>query len=62
MEGALGMDAERTKRVFLTIALFAHGYASILANNGLDYDEALVASHLERAYRGAVLAAQEENP
>ena len=62
MEGALGMDAERTKQVFLTIALFAHGYASILANNGLDYDEALVASHLERAYRGAVLAAQEENP
>ncbi len=60
MQGAMGMTMEQTKEIFLTIALFAHGYASIIANNSLDYDEALVASHLERAYRGAVLAVQEE--
>lgn len=59
MQGAMGMTMEQTKEIFLTIALFAHGYASIIANNSLDYDEALVASHLERAYRGAVLAVQE---
>lgn len=57
MQGAMGMRMEQTKEVFLTVALFAHGYASIIANNSLEYDEKTVASHLERAYRGAVLAA-----
>lgn len=60
MREALGMDMKKTKEVFLTIALFAHGYASIIANNGLEYDEELIKAHLERAYRGAVLAAEEE--
>ena len=60
MQGAIGMDMEQTKEVFLTIAMFAHGYASIIANNSLEYDEKLVASHLEHAYRGAVLAVQEK--
>ncbi len=59
MGEAMGMDRERTKKVFLTIALFAHGYASIIANNALAYDEATLAADLERAYRGAVLAMQE---
>lgn len=60
MQEALELNRERTKKVFLTIALFAHGYASIIANNSLEYDEELVASHLEQAYRGAILAVQEE--
>lgn len=54
------MSIEQTKKVFLTIALFAHGYASIIANNSLEYDEELVASHLEQTYKGAVLAVQED--
>ena len=54
------MSIEQTKKVFLTIALFAHGYASIIANNSLEYDEELIASHLEQTYKGAVLAAQED--
>ena len=58
-EGA-GMDREKTKQVFLTVALFAHGYASLIANNHLEYDEALIARHLEQAWNGAVLAAREE--
>lgn len=60
MQGAMGMNIEQTKEVFLTISMFAHGYASIIANNALEYDEKLVAGHLERAYRGAVLALQEK--
>ncbi|MDE5804426.1 MAG: TetR/AcrR family transcriptional regulator [Lachnospiraceae bacterium] len=60
MQEAMAMDMEQTKEVFLTIALFAHGYASIIANNSLEYDEELIAVHLERAYRGAVLAVQAE--
>ena len=60
MQNAIGMSFEQTKEVFLTISMFAHGYASIIANNSLEYDEELVATHLERAYRGAILAVQEE--
>lgn len=60
MSGAMKMTAEQTKAVFVTIAMFAHGYASIIANNSLEYDEKIVAAHLERAYRGAVLAVKEE--
>ena len=60
MQKALSMSMEQTKRVFLTIFLFAHGYASIIANNSMKYDEAMISAQLEQAYRGAILAAQEE--
>lgn len=60
MQEAMGMSVEQTKEVFLTISLFAHGYASIIANNSLEYDENLVVTHLERAFRGAVLSVQED--
>ena len=62
MQEALELGREQTKRVFLTVFLFAHGYASIIANNSLTYDEELIRSHLEQAYRGAVLAAREQTP
>ncbi len=62
MRESAGMSMERTRQIFLTVALFAHGYASLIANNGLEYDEKLVAQHLELAWNGACLAAaQEEN-
>lgn len=60
MSGAMEMNTEQTKDVFVTIAMFAHGYASIIANNSLEYDEKTVAAHLGRAYRGAVLTVREE--
>lgn len=60
MQGALGMSAAQTKHIFLTAALFTHGYASIIANNGLEYNEASAAKHLEQVWRGAVLCAQED--
>lgn len=40
--------------------MFVHGYASIIANNSLEYDEKLVAAQLKRVYRGAVSAVQKE--
>jgi len=62
MQEGLGMDAERTRDVFLTLALFVHGYASLLANNALEYDESYAAAHLEQVFAGAVMAVrQEEN-
>ena len=45
---------------FLTLAMFVHGYASIIVNNSLEYDEELVTKHLKRVYTGAILAIREE--
>ena len=58
-EGA-GLSMEKTRNVFITVVLFAHGYASIIANNHLEFDEKLIAEHLERTWNGAVLAAEQE--
>ena len=60
MQDSAGLDSEKIRDVFLTVALFAHGYASIIANNGLAFDEKLIAEHLERAWNGAVLASIQE--
>ena len=60
MQSKLNMNIEQTKKVFLTVFLFAHGYASIVANNAVRYDEDMINSQLDQAYRGAILAAQEE--
>ena len=60
MQGAVGGSMDQVKEIFITVFLFAHGYASIIANNSLEYDETLIKSHLERAYRGAILAVLEE--
>ena len=60
MQEGSGLSTEKTRQIFLTVALFAHGYASIIANNGLEYDEILTAEHLEQTWNGAVLAALQE--
>ena len=60
MQRAIGRSTEQVKEIFLTVFLFAHGYASMIANNSLKYDEELIKAHLERAYRGAILAEQAE--
>lgn len=60
MQEAMNLNMKQTKDVFITLALLVHGYASILVNNALEYDEELIKVHLERAYKGAILAIQEE--
>ena len=50
----------QTKKVFRQVFLFLHGYASMLANNEALYDEAEIALDIQRAYRGAVEIAREE--
>lgn len=56
----LGMGMEQTKDIFLTVGLFTHGYASIVANYSMDYDETVIAAQLERVFEGAVMAVQKE--
>ena len=60
MQQGSGLSMRKTKHIFITVALFAHGYASIIANNHLEFDEELVATHLVRTWDGAVLAAEQE--
>lgn len=60
MQEEMKLNEEQTKEVFLTLALFVHGYASIIANNSLEFDEAAAATQLERVYNGAMLVLQEE--
>ncbi len=60
MQAAMELDLERTKTVFLTLALFVHGYASLIVNNALELDEKLITGQLEQVYRGAILALEEE--
>ena len=62
MQKAMDRSTEQTKEVFITLALFVHGYASIITNNSLEYDEELIKMHLKRVYKGAILAVQEEIP
>lgn len=60
MQKEMNITAEQTKEVFVTLAMFVHGYASIIANHSFEYDEKLIAAQLKRVYTGAVLALQEE--
>lgn len=60
MQEATGRSAEQVKEIFLTVFLFAHGYASIIANNSLEYDEELIKMHLGQVYRGAILEVKEK--
>lgn len=49
MREALGMDAQQAKGAFLPIALYAHGYASIMADNALALETKRITAHLERS-------------
>lgn len=60
MQKEMDLNIEQTKEIFITLAMFVHGYASIIANNSLEYDEKLITTHLERVYTGAVLAIWEK--
>lgn len=60
MQESMKLNMQQAKEVFLTLALFVHGYASILVGNSLEYDEELISLHLQRVYTGAIFAAQQE--
>ena len=49
-----GLDRDAALQVFLGIFACAHGFASLLANNALSYDERQVADVLTSAFIGSV--------
>ncbi len=60
MQAGMGLSMAQTKEVFVTLALFVHGYASLLVNNALSCDEDAITRHLKRVYTGAICAIREE--
>lgn len=52
--GETGLDGDAARQAFLAIFATAHGFASLLANNALEYDEEQVAAALTGAFVGAM--------
>lgn len=54
MSKKTGLSMEQTKIVFRSVFLFAHGYASMFANNTLEYDEKVISADLIRILLGTM--------
>ena len=52
----LDMPMEQVKKVFITLFIFVHGYASLYANNTMVFDEKVVLEALDNVFLGAVCA------
>ncbi len=53
-------DLERAKEMFLTFFCVAHGMASLLANNSMEYDEAQCKKMLENVFYGMIASKKGE--
>ena len=56
MSAGLEMDVEQAREVFLTFFCVAHGMASLLANNSMEYDEGQCRKMLEQVFYGMIAA------
>lgn len=56
LQKQLEMSVELTKEIFSTLFIFVHGYASLFANNQMDYDEEQLINTLKKVFQGAVSA------
>ena len=54
MAQGLGCDADEAKEMFLTFFAIAHGLASLLANNAMEYDEEQNAKMLSNVFFGVI--------
>lgn len=54
-----GVGEKQAKDIFLSVFLTVHGYASLLANNSMEYDENAAALLLKKAMEGAVYSSGE---
>lgn len=52
MAKGLGVDTEEARGMFLTFFCVAHGLASLLANNSMEYDEEQCRKMLENVFYG----------
>ena len=56
MAAGLKVDIEQAKEMFLTFFCVAHGMASLLANNSMEYDERQCKKMLENVFFGMIAA------
>lgn len=56
--GAVNCSASEARELFLTFFIVAHGYASLMANNAMNYDETQVSKTLTNVFNG-LLSEQE---
>lgn len=59
LQEATGTSTESAKEIFTTLFIFAHGYASLFANNEMTYDETEIRDKLEKVFRGAIYVEKE---
>lgn len=57
---AAQVTEEQAKTIFRSLFLIAHGYACMLANNEMAYDEQTILSDLELVFSGIISALKEE--
>lgn len=56
MAAGLGCGADEAREMFLTFFCVAHGLASLMANNSMEYDEAQARKMLEEVFFGMISA------
>jgi hypothetical protein len=56
MADGLACTADEAREMFLTFFCAAHGLASLLANNSMEYDEEQCAKMLEQVFYGTIAA------
>ncbi|MBD5097059.1 MAG: TetR/AcrR family transcriptional regulator [Lachnospiraceae bacterium] len=54
------VNITRAKTIFSSLFIFVHGYASMFANNSLEYDEELISKDLKRIFTGMMYVAKDE--
>ena len=57
----VGISESDARTVFLSLFIAAHGYASLLANNAISFDEEIVSIALTSAYMGAIAQLEEKD-
>ena len=58
MAACLEVDKVLAKEMFLTFFCVAHGMASLLANNSMEYDEGQCEKMLENVFYGMIAAGE----
>ena len=58
MKEQAGLDEETAKSLFTCIYMLMHGYASMFANNSMEYHEEVIIENLQRTFMGIICDAK----
>lgn len=60
MEEQAGITAEQAAELFISVYAVMHGYASMFANNAMEYEEAFIVKSIQRTFLGIVCSMKME--